>query len=128
MLGEDQVLIGVDIIEIARVRKAVERTPRFLKRVFTSREAAYCLQKSDPYPSLAARFAAKEALRKLHPALIKGVRFCDLEVLREEDGRPRVVLHGEAQRRCQLEGIRDIAISLSHTRDQAIAAVIAEKG
>lgn len=121
-------LIGVDIIEIERVKKAVERTPRFLKRVFTSQEVEYCMQKSDPYPSLAVRFAAKEALRKLHPALIRGVRFCDLEVLRDENGRPGVVLHGEAQRRCQAEGIRGIAISLSHSRDQAIATVIAEKG
>lgn len=121
-------LIGVDIIEIERVKKAVERTPRFLKRVFTSQEAEYCLQKANPYPSLAVRFAAKEALRKLHPALVKGVRFCDLEVTRDEDGRPRVVLHGEARRRCQVEGIGGIVISLSHTRDQAIATVIAEKG
>jgi holo-[acyl-carrier protein] synthase len=122
------VLIGVDIIEIDRVKKAVERTPRFLKRVFTTQEAEYCLQKADPYPSLAVRFAAKEALRKLHPALVKGVRFCDLEVARDEDGRPRVVLHGEAWRRCQVEGIEKIAISLSHSREQAIATVIAEKG
>lgn len=120
-------LIGVDIIEIERVKRAVERTPRFLQRIFTSREAAYCLQKHDPYPSLAVRFAAKEALRKLHPALARGVRFCDLEVLRDGDGRPLVVLHGEARRRCQSEGIGDIAISLSHSREQAIAAVVAEK-
>ena len=63
-------LIGVDIIEIERVKKAVERTPRFLDRVFTSRELVYCMKKANPYPSLAARFAAKEALRKLHPAFI----------------------------------------------------------
>lgn len=121
-------LIGVDIIEIERVQKAVERTPRFLKRVFTSREVEYCLKKANPYPSLAVRFAAKEALRKLHPALTRGVRFCDLEVIRNEDGRPGVVLHGEALRRCQAEEIKGIAISLSHSRDQAIATVIAEKG
>lgn len=121
-------LIGVDIIEIERVKKAIERTPRFLKRVFTIQEAEYCLQKADPYPSLAVRFAAKEALRKLHPALTSGVRFCELEVRRDKDGRPGVVLHGEALRRCQAEGIGGIAISLSHSRDQAIATVIAEKG
>jgi holo-[acyl-carrier protein] synthase len=122
------VLIGVDIIEIDRVKKAVERTPRFLDRVFTSRELGYCMKKANPYPSLAARFAAKEALRKLHPAFIAGVRFHDLEVLPGEDGRPQVYLHGEAEHRCRIEGIGEISISLSHSREQAIATAIAKKG
>lgn len=121
-------LIGVDIIEIERVKKAVERTPRFLDRVFTSRELVYCMKKANPYPSLAARFAAKEALRKLHPAFIAGVRFHDLEVLPGEDGRPQVYLHGEAEHRCRIEGIGEISISLSHSRVQAIATAIAKKG
>ncbi len=121
-------LIGVDIIEIDRVKKAVERTPRFLDRVFTSRELGYCMKKANPYPSLAARFAAKEALRKLHPAFIAGVRFHDLEVLPGEDGRPQVYLHGEAEHRCRIEGIGEISISLSHSREQAIATAIAKKG
>jgi len=121
-------LIGIDIIEIARVKTAVERTPRFLGRVFTSKEIAYCMQKANPYPSLAVRFAAKEALRKLHPALARGVRFCDLEILRGDDGRPLVNLHGEALNRCRAEGIKDIKISLSHSREQAIATAIAKKG
>lgn len=121
-------LIGVDIIEIERVKRAVERTPRFLDRVFTSRELGYCMKKANPYPSLAARFAAKEALRKLHPAFIAGVRFHDLEVLPGEDGRPQVYLHGEAEHRCRIEGIGGISISLSHSREQAIATAIAKKG
>ena len=120
-------LIGVDIIEIERVKKAVKRTPRFLERVFTSRELSYCMNKANPYPSLAVRFAAKEALRKLHPALIAGVRFHDLEVLAGEDGRPQVYLHGEAQQRCQAKGIGEISISLAHSREQAIATAIAKK-
>jgi holo-[acyl-carrier protein] synthase len=122
------VLVGVDIIEIDRVKKAVERTPRFLERVFTSRELGYCMNKTNPYPSLAVRFAAKEALRKLHPALIAGVRFHDLEILRGEDGRPRVYLHGVAEQRCRAENIRKISISLAHSQEQAIATAIAEKG
>lgn len=120
-------LIGIDIIEIERVKKAVKRTPRFLERVYTSRELSYCMNKPNPYPSLAVRFAAKEALRKLHPALITGVRFHDLEVLLGEDGRPQVYLHGEAKQRCRAEGIGEISISLAHSREQAIATVIAEK-
>ena len=121
-------LVGVDIIEIERVKKAVERTPRFLERVFTNRELDYCMNKANPYPSLAARFAAKEALRKLHPAFIAGVRFHDLEILRGEDGRPQVYLYGMAQQRCRAEGIGEIAISLAHSQEQAIATAIAKKG
>lgn len=121
-------LIGVDIIEIARIKTAVERTPHFLNRVFTSQEVEYCMKKANPYPSLAVRFAAKEALRKLHPVLATGLRFCDLEILRGEDGRPVVCLHGEASNRCRVEGIEGITISLSHSREQAIATAIAIKG
>ncbi|HHV17034.1 MAG TPA: holo-ACP synthase [Gelria sp.] len=121
-------LIGIDIIEIERVKKAVERTPRFLERVFTSREVSYCMNKANPYPSLAVRFAAKEALRKLHPAFIKGVRFHDLEVLSGEDGRPQIHLHGKARQHCRVQGIGEISISLAHSREQAIATVIAKKG
>lgn len=121
-------LIGIDIIEIERVKKAALRTPRFLERIFTNRELNYCMNKANPYPSLAVRFAAKEALRKLHPALITGVRFHDLEILRDEDGRPQVYLHGVAQQRCRAEGIGKISISLAHSREQAIATAIAKKG
>jgi holo-[acyl-carrier protein] synthase len=121
-------LIGVDIIEIARVKKVSLRTPRFLNRIFTRREVEYCFQKNNPYPSLAVRFAAKEALRKLHPALANGVSYCEMEILRGEDGRPRVYLYGKAKRWCQVEGIKEIAISLSHSREQAIATAIAKKG
>ncbi|MGR6835250.1 holo-ACP synthase [Syntrophomonas erecta] len=119
--------IGIDIIDIDRVKLAVERTPRFLNRVYTPGEVTYCYGKKNPYPSLAARFAAKEAVRKLHPVFAKGIRFQDVEVFIHPDGRPQILLHGEAKRQAQLEGFKDLSLSLSHSRNQAIAAIIAIK-
>lgn len=119
-------LIGIDIIDIERVKEAIERTPRFLKRVFTRQEIDYCLSKKNPYPSLAARFAAKEAVRKVHPLFISGIRYHDTEVVLNEKGQPQIVLHGMARERFE-EHFAQIAVSLSHAEKQAIAAVIVEE-
>lgn len=119
-------LIGIDIIDIERVKEAIERTPRFLKRVFTRQELDYCLSKKNPYPSLAARFAAKEAVRKVHPLFISGIRYHDTEVVLNEKGQPQIVLHGMARERFE-EHFAQIAVSLSHAEKQAIAAVIVEE-
>ncbi|MGE5390190.1 MAG: holo-ACP synthase [Deltaproteobacteria bacterium] len=120
-------LIGIDIIEIERIKEAALRTPHFLERLYTVGELEYCRSKANPYPSLAARFAAKEAVRKLHPALSQGIGFHDVEVAVEAGGRPRILLHGAALLRSEQEGIRNIDLSLSHSATHAIAAVIAEK-
>lgn len=119
-------LIGIDIIDIERVKEAIERTPRFLKRVFTRQEIDYCLSKKNPYPSLAARFAAKEAVRKVHPLFISGIRYHDTEVVLNEKGQPQIVLHGKALERFEAH-FAQIAVSLSHAEKQAIAAVIVEE-
>lgn len=119
-------LIGIDIIDIERVKEAIERTPRFLKRVFTRQEIDYCLSKKNPYPSLAARFAAKEAVRKVHPLFISGIRYHDTEVVLNEKGQPQIVLHGMARERFEAH-FAQIAVSLSHAEKQAIAAVIVEE-
>lgn len=120
-------LVGVDIVDIERIRTVAIRTPRFLQRVFTARELDYCLGKADPYPSLAARFAAREAVRKLDPVFITGLSFHDTEVVLDPGGKPRLVLHGSILVRAREAGIKDIALSLSHGREQAIAVVIANK-
>lgn len=124
----DKLLIGIDIVDIARLKKIIIRTPRFLQRVFTSQEIDYCFQKKDPYPSLAARYAVREALRKLDRVFILGVRFHDTEVAVNADGKPQLILHPVALQRAQTADIKDFAISLSHSREQAIAVVIASKG
>ena len=119
-------LIGVDIVDIERIKIAIERTPRFLTRIFTPNEIEYCYNKRNPYPSLAARFAAKEALRKLHPAFTQGIAFHDVEVINNLEGRPELYLHSRAAKIKQESGIADIAISLSHAKYQAIATIIAK--
>ncbi|MEN6462944.1 MAG: holo-ACP synthase [Syntrophomonas sp.] len=121
-------LIGIDIVDIDRIRIVVKRTPRFLSRVFTQQELEYCYTKSDPYPSLAVRFAAKEAVRKLHPIFAGGIGFQEVEVVTDKQGRPEVVLHGEALARHFRENLGDIAISLAHSQNQAIASAVARKG
>ncbi len=121
-------LIGIDIIDIARLRNVITRTPRFLERVFTEQEIEYCYRKKDPYPSLAARFAAREALRKLDAIFVKGIRFHDTEVVADAGGKPHLILHEAALLRAYEAKIDDFNISLSHSKEQAIAVVIASKG
>ena len=123
----DKLLIGIDLIDIERVKKAAERTPRFLTRVFTPQELAYCLGKKNPYPSLAARFAAKEAIRKSHPLFMRGIRYHDTEIMVSESGQPQFILHGRARERFE-QHFKQMALSLSHADKQAIAAVIVEEG
>lgn len=121
-------LIGIDIVDIDRIKQVALRTPRFLKRVFTPGEIEYCFGKSNPYPSLAARFAAKEALRKVHPCFSQGIKFHEVEVTRGDDGRPDILLHGNALLLKEKAGIKKISLSLSHSNNQAVAAVIATEG
>ena len=121
-------LIGIDIVDIVRIKNVATRTPRFLQRVFTAQELDYCFKKKDPFPSLAARFAAREALRKLDIVFIKGMRFHDTEVAVDKDGKPFLLLNGYALEIADNAGIKDFAISLSHSQEQAIAVVIANKG
>jgi holo-[acyl-carrier protein] synthase len=121
-------LIGIDIIDIDRVRKSVERTPRFLHRVFTAQELDYCMSKTNPYPSLAVRFAAKEAVRKLHPLFSSGIKYQEVEIVIKQDGRPEICLHGRAEEKGRQAEIKSLAVSLSHADKQAVAAVIASKG
>ncbi len=121
-------LIGIDIVDIKRIKDVAERTPRFLDRVFTGQELRYCFQKANPYPSLAVRFASKEAMRKLHPDFSAGIRFHEVEVFSNEDGRPEIKLHGRALDKWKKNGIGPITISLSHSKEQAIAVAAAVKG
>ncbi|MEN6349614.1 MAG: holo-ACP synthase [Syntrophomonas sp.] len=121
-------LIGIDIVDIERIRDTAVRTPRFLDRVFTKQELNYCFSKSNPYPSLAARWAAREAFRKLDSVFSSGILFQEVEVFCREDGRPELLIHGTAMERCREQGIYCLAISLSHSKSQAVAAVIATKG
>jgi holo-[acyl-carrier protein] synthase len=130
MLSELRMIIGtgVDVVEIPRIRKITERlADRFILRVFTPSERQYCRAYRDPAPHFAVRFAAKEALFKaLGTGWAKGVAWQDVEVLREGQNAPAMVLHGEALRLSEAKGTRKIHLSLSHADLWAIATVILE--
>jgi holo-[acyl-carrier protein] synthase len=119
---------GVDITEVARVRQAIERFgARFLRRVFTPAEIEYCASKRNNVERLAARFAAKEAaLKALGTGLRHGITWRDVEVRRQPGGRPTVAFSGVAAEFAARLGVKHIALSLSHTAEQAIAMVILE--
>ncbi len=116
--------IGVDIIEIARIEKAVAQWgDRFLHRIYTDTELRLYRQKSS---SLAARFASKEAVMKLLGTGIKGVSWKEIETLHHPSGKPLVTLYGRAQTEAERLGLKGIAVSLSHSREYAVAMVNGE--
>ena len=116
--------IGVDIIEIARIEEAVTNWgERFLNRIYTEAELKLCRRNAAP---LAARFASKEAVMKLLGTGVKGVRWKDIETLSHLSGKPLVNLHGGAKAKAEKLGIKEVAVSLSHSREYAIAMVTGE--
>ena len=121
--------IGVDIVEVYRIRETIARTPRFLERVFTPGERAYCESKGvSAAQSYAARFAAKEAFLKAIQTGWRGkITWQDIEVVSREDGVPDLVITGEAEIILKQRGADRVHISISHTTDHAVAQVILEK-
>ena len=120
--------IGIDVAEVKRIRAVIEsQGERFLKRVFTRDEVAYCEQFRNKYERFAGRFAAKEAAMKaLGTGWSRGVRWVDVEVVRHRGRRPTLELKGEARKIADGLGVRNIALSITHTVEQAIAQVIFE--
>jgi holo-[acyl-carrier protein] synthase len=119
---------GIDIAEIGRIRRSVERYgERFLDRVYTAAEQAYCLRKRNAAESLAARFAAKEAGAKaLGTGISFGVNWLEIEVVRESSGRPTLRFHGRALEIASRLGVAHAALSLTHTGELAMASVLLE--
>ena len=116
--------IGIDMIEIARIERAVARWgDNFLRRVYTESELKLYRQKPS---SLAARFAAKEAVIKALSPQGKGISWKEIEILSEPNGKPSVHLYGKAQNQARALAVDSLAISLSHGKDYAIALVTAE--
>lgn len=121
--------LGTDLIEIARIKETIERHgERFLHKVFTEGEIAYCLSKKiNSAESFAARFAAKEAGAKaLGTGISRGVSWKELEVRRTIGERPTLRLSGRAAERAAQMGVRTLSLSLTHSRDVAMAVVVAE--
>jgi len=114
--------VGVDIIEIDRVQDVIDRWgQRFLGRIYTEAELDFCRGR---VPELAVRFAGKEAVMKALGTGRRGVSWRDIEILTDRRRAPLVFLHGRARRRARKLGIGEMAISLSHSRNYAVASVV----
>lgn len=119
---------GIDLVEIGRIQKSMDRYgQRFLDRVYTAAEQAYCLRKRKSAESFAARFAAKEAGAKaLGTGITNGVNWLEIEVSREPGGRPTLHFHGRAAEFAARLGTAHTALSITHTDELAMASVVLE--
>jgi holo-[acyl-carrier protein] synthase len=116
--------VGVDIVETDRVRAALERFgEKFLRRVYSPVEVAFCRRRAH---ELAARFAAKEAVMKALGTGARGVAWREIEVLPNRRGKPLVYLHGRARERAERIGLRGLDVSMSHSREYAVALVVGQ--
>jgi holo-[acyl-carrier protein] synthase len=114
--------VGIDQLEIERLERALERRPRLAERLFTEGERAYAAERARPAQHLAARFCAKEAVAKA--LALEAWSFTDVEVVRDGEGPPRVLLHGAVAARAEQLGVVAVHISLTHTRRDAAAVAI----
>jgi holo-[acyl-carrier protein] synthase len=117
--------LGVDIVEIDRMRDALARRPRIKERIFSAEERRYCDKRARPEVHYALRFAAKEAVLKALGTGFRGMRFCDVEVVREASGRPVPKLSGKAAQRAEELGVIEMHLSLSFTHATAVASAVA---
>ena len=120
--------LGTDLAEVSRIAQSIARFgERFLQRVYTPAEIAYCTRKKVSAQSFAARFAAKEAAAKaLGTGIARGIGWRDIEVLRAPSGKPSIQFHGRAADRAQRLGVHTISLSLTHSAQLSIAVVILE--
>jgi holo-[acyl-carrier protein] synthase len=121
--------LGTDLMEIDRIEESIARFgERFLARVFTPSEIAFCRQRKNAAESFAARFAAKEAAAKaLGTGISRGVNWKEIEVARRPGERPEIVFHGRAAERAKALGVANATVSLTHSREVAMAVVILER-
>jgi holo-[acyl-carrier protein] synthase len=119
---------GIDLVDVGRLKKIIAKWGgRFTGRFFSQHEIDYCQKRAVPAIHYAARFAAKESfLKSLGIGLGMGVNLKDIEVMNDQQGKPDLILHGEAQRLLSERGIQKVHLSLTHTSDAAVAVVILE--
>lgn len=117
---------GVDIIEVERVRRAVKKWgDTFLKKIFTDNEIDYSQKRRFAYQHLAARFATKEAvLKAFGGGWSRSLPWKDVEIINDKNGKPNIKLHGEAKRIYDKKSIEKVVVSMSHTKNYAIASAI----
>ena len=119
--------IGTDIVKIQRIKNSVEKfKQKFQRKIYTANEWKYCWEKSNPYPSLAARFAAKEAVFKALGVGLGAANWLDVEVKADAKGKPFIHLSGSAAEIARSQYITYFNLSLSHCSDYAVAFVVVE--
>ncbi len=120
--------VGIDLVKIERIKRAIDNNGRFLERVFTKEEIARGEKKKDRYQFYGAHFATKEAVMKtLGTGWRKGVRWKDIQVIHNNDGKPEVRLVGKTKEIAKRLEIDEVLVSMSHTKEYAIAQAIAIK-
>jgi holo-[acyl-carrier protein] synthase len=119
--------IGIDIIEVARIKRVLESNPAFRYKVFSEQEIEYCESKADPGMSYAVRFAAKEAFMKaLGTGWNHEVSWAEIETVSEKNGFPRLVIKGTTNEALKKRNISKCHLSLSHEKEYAVASVVLE--
>lgn len=120
--------VGIDLVEIKRIKRAIDDNNKFLKKVFTMEEIAKGEKKKNRYQFYGAHFATKEAVMKaLGTGWRKGVRWIDIQIIHNNDGKPEVRLVGKTKEIAKRLGIDEVLISMSHTKEYAVAQAIAVK-
>jgi holo-[acyl-carrier protein] synthase len=120
-----KVYIGIDLVEVGRIRDLFTRHESFLGRIYTPKEVEYSLSKRNKFEHLAARFAIKEAVVK---ALGTGMKWTDIELLNDPSGRPYLKLHGRAKELANEKGIHAWDVSITHTKEHAVGQVLLMPG
>jgi len=121
------VQLGTDIIEIQRIKGSMQRHPGFCQRILTPREYEIARSRPNPVPFVAGRFAAKEAVVKCLGLGLRGFKWQDMEILPDQLGRPVLTLSPRLAELARRQGIGSIRISISHSRDYALAMAIGEE-
>ena len=120
--------IGVDIIEVARIKRVLEKNPAFKSKVYSEREIEYCESKADPGLSYAARFAAKEAFMKaLGTGWNHEVSWSEIETISNKDGAPELLISGNSRSAIEKRNIVNCYLSLSHEKEYSVACVVLER-
>ncbi|OJV65974.1 MAG: holo-[acyl-carrier-protein] synthase [Clostridiales bacterium 38-18] len=118
-------MIGVDMVEIERIKKLIEKNERFIERNFSEKERILFREKANPLQSISANFAGKEAVSKVFGTGIRGFNLNDISIERDDLGKPIVVLYNGALEQARRQRIQRVELSLSHTSEHAIAFAIA---
>ncbi len=118
--------VGTDILEIDRFRRVLERRPGLREKVFTEAEVSYCESKADSVPHFAARFCAKEAFSKAIGTGVREFSMSEVEVVRNDLGKPRIELSGRAYKIASDLAVKDVDVSISHSDLFAVAVVVIE--